>query len=85
MTGRQQQHQQQSFNDNYTALILEESEKLYNKLTTELTNKVMTATIKDIRTSSLPSPGNNNSLKPTHKNDNTYQTEESRYNQNRNL
>jgi hypothetical protein len=38
-----QQHQQQSFNDIYTALILEESEKLYNKLTTELTNTVMTA------------------------------------------
>jgi hypothetical protein len=33
----QQQHQQ-SFNDSYTALILEEAEKLYNKLTTELTN-----------------------------------------------
>jgi len=58
-------------------LILEQAEKLYNKLTTELTNKVMTATAEDIRTSSLPSPGNNNSLKPTHKNDNnTYQTEE---------
>ena len=31
-----QQQQQQSFNDSYTALILEEAEKLYNKLTTEL-------------------------------------------------
>jgi hypothetical protein len=40
----QQQHQQQSFNDNYTALILEESEKLYNKLITEFTNRVITAT-----------------------------------------
>jgi hypothetical protein len=36
----QQQHHQQSFNDTYTALILEESEKLFNKLTTELTNKI---------------------------------------------
>jgi hypothetical protein len=35
------QQQQQSFNDSYTALILEESEKLYNKLTTRLTNKIM--------------------------------------------
>ena len=35
--GRQQQ---QSFNDRYTALIIEEAEKLYNKLTTELTNRV---------------------------------------------
>jgi hypothetical protein len=38
MTGRQQQHQQQSFNGRYAALILEESEKIYNKLTTEFTN-----------------------------------------------
>jgi hypothetical protein len=38
------QHQQQrSFNDTYTALILEETEKIYNKLTTELTNRVMAA------------------------------------------
>jgi hypothetical protein len=37
------QRQQQSFNDSYTALILEESEKLYNKLRTEMTNRVMVA------------------------------------------
>ncbi len=42
LSGRQQQ--QQSFNDSYTALILEEAEKLYNKLITELTNRVMVAT-----------------------------------------
>ena len=42
LSGRQQQ-QQQSFNDSYTALILEEAEKLYNKLMTELTNRVMVA------------------------------------------
>jgi hypothetical protein len=41
LSGRQQQ--QQSFNDNYTALILEEAEKIYNKLTTELTNRIMAA------------------------------------------
>jgi hypothetical protein len=35
--------QQQSFNDSYTALTLEEAEKLYNKLTTELTNRIMAA------------------------------------------
>jgi hypothetical protein len=34
--------QQQSFIDTYTALILEEAEKLYNKLTIELTNRVIT-------------------------------------------
>jgi hypothetical protein len=41
MSGRQQQ--QQSFNDSYTDLILEESEKLYTKLTTELTNRAISA------------------------------------------
>jgi hypothetical protein len=44
MSGRQQQ--QQSFNDSYTALILEEAEKLYNKLTTEVTNRVIAAGLK---------------------------------------
>jgi hypothetical protein len=58
MSGRQ--HQQQSFNDSYTALILEEAEKLYNKLTTELTNRfIRTAAAAAIRASSLPSPSNN--------------------------
>ncbi len=52
--GQQQQHQQQSFNDNYTALILEEAEKLYNKLRTELTNRVIAADATAIRASSLP-------------------------------
>jgi hypothetical protein len=42
-SGRQQNQQQQSFNDSYTALILEEAEKLYNKLRIELTNIVITA------------------------------------------
>ena len=69
-----QQQQQQSFNDAYTALILEESEKLYNKLTTELTNMVMVAAADAtaIRASSLPT--SNNRQKLTHKN-NAYQTE----------
>jgi hypothetical protein len=53
------QHQQQSFNDSYTALILEESEKLYNKLRTEMTNRIMAADATSIRASSLPSPDNN--------------------------
>jgi hypothetical protein len=47
MSGRQQQ--QQLFNDRYTALIVEESEKLYNQLTTELTNRVMAAKAVGIR------------------------------------
>ena len=42
LSGRQP-HQQQSFNDIYTALILEESEKLYNKLTTKLANDIIAA------------------------------------------
>jgi transposase len=37
------QHQQQSFNNTYTALILEEAEKLYNNLITQFTNGVITA------------------------------------------
>jgi hypothetical protein len=47
------QQQQQSFNNIYTALILEEAEKLYNKLMTELTNRVIaaTASVRTIRTS----------------------------------
>jgi hypothetical protein len=41
-----QVHQQQSFNDRYTALILEEAEKFYNKLITELTNRAIAAGLK---------------------------------------
>jgi hypothetical protein len=48
-----QRQQQQSFNDSYIALILEEAEKLYNKLTTELTNRVIAAAANIIE-SSLP-------------------------------
>jgi hypothetical protein len=48
-----EQHQQQSFNDRYIALILEEAEKLYNKLMTELTNRIIAATDASSRTSSL--------------------------------
>jgi cell division protein FtsB len=60
MSGRQQQ-QQQSFNDSYTALILEEAEKLYNILTTKLTNEIIAAAV-TIRPSSVPTPlsANNN-------------------------
>jgi hypothetical protein len=63
----EQQQQQQSFNDSYTALILEEAEKVYIKLITKFTNKVMAAAA-DIRASSLPVPGNNNKQK-SHKTD----------------
>ena len=65
--------QQQSFIDSYTAVILEESEKLYNTLNTELTNRfITTAAAAAIRASSLPSLGNNtNNHKLTHKSDNT--------------
>jgi hypothetical protein len=79
-----EQQQQESFsyiNDNpYVDLILEESEKLYNDLTTKLTNDVMAATaaaMKIIPSLALPlSPSNNNSQKLNYENDNTYQTEE---------
>ena len=63
-----QQHEQ-SFNDNYTALILEESEKLYNNLTTELTNRAIAAADAGIRATSLPSLANNNEQTLTHKDD----------------
>jgi hypothetical protein len=43
LVSSRRQQQQQSFNDSYTALILEEAEKLYNKLMTELANRVITA------------------------------------------
>jgi hypothetical protein len=56
LSGRQ--HQQQSFSDRCTSLILEESEKLYNKLTTELTNSVMAAAAAIRASSSLPSINN---------------------------
>jgi hypothetical protein len=55
-----QQQQQQSFNDSYTAVILEEAEKLYNELITELTNRTMAATAAAIKTtSSISLPDNN--------------------------
>jgi hypothetical protein len=59
------QHQQQSFNDIYTVLILEEAEKLYNELITELTNRIIapTATIRE--SSSLSTTHNNNRNKST--------------------
>jgi hypothetical protein len=60
MSGRQQQ-QQQSFNDSYTTFILEEAEKLYNKLIIELTNRVIASVATGtIRASSLPLPAHNN-------------------------
>jgi hypothetical protein len=57
-------------------LILEEAEKLYNKLTTELTNRAIAAGA-SIMTSSLPPLINMQKL--THKKNNIYQIEEPRY------
>ncbi|MCD6036600.1 MAG: hypothetical protein K0S67_484 [Nitrososphaeraceae archaeon] len=80
------EQQQQSFNDSYTALILEESEKLYNKLTAELANIVIAATAIAIRAPSLPSIGNNNNNKQKLPHNNTYdEREELRYNDNSQL
>jgi hypothetical protein len=45
MLSGQQHQQQQSFNDTYTALIFEESKNLYNKLTTKLTKRAISADI----------------------------------------
>jgi hypothetical protein len=57
LSGRKKQQQPFAYisDDSYTALILEEAEKLYNQLTTELTNEVMAAAAA-IRASSIPSP-----------------------------
>ncbi len=50
-----EQRPQQSFIDSYTAIVLEEAEKLYNKLTTKLTNSVMVAAAAaSIRATPLP-------------------------------
>jgi hypothetical protein len=70
LSGRQQQ-QQQSFNDSYTALILEEAEKLYNELIAEFTNRAIAA-VAAMTASSLSSQSIGNKQKLTHKNDNTY-------------
>ena len=66
LSGRQQQ-QQQSFNDIYTALIIGEAEKLYNKLKPELTNSAIAEAAAAME-SSLPSLTNNNEQTLTHKN-----------------
>jgi hypothetical protein len=84
LSERKQQQQPFAYisDNSYIALIVEEAEKLYNQLTTELTNRIIAAAA-SIRALSLPSPSaNTNKQKLTHKNDNTYQTEEFRYNNN---
>jgi hypothetical protein len=55
-----QQHQQQSFNDTYTALILEEAEMLYNTLITKLNNEVIAVSAAAIRKLSLSTPLSDN-------------------------
>jgi hypothetical protein len=54
------EQQQQAFNDSYTVLILEEAEKLYNKLTTVLTNSVIALPPNIRASSSLSLPAYNN-------------------------
>jgi hypothetical protein len=53
--------QQQSFNDSYTALIIEEAEKLNSKLTTELTNSSVISAAAVAIKASLLLPTHNNS------------------------
>jgi hypothetical protein len=61
LTLSEQQQQQQLFNYTYTVLILQEAEKLYNKLIIELTNRVIASVATGtIRASSLPLPAHNN-------------------------
>jgi hypothetical protein len=55
LSGQQQQQSVGYLNDDiFTAVILEEAEKLYNKLTTKLTNENIAASV-SIRASLLPS------------------------------
>jgi uncharacterized protein YacL len=55
LSGQQQQQSVGYLNDDiFTAVILEEAEKLYNKLTTKLTNEIIAASV-SIRASLLPS------------------------------
>jgi hypothetical protein len=42
------EQQQQSFDDSYAAMILEEAEMLYNDLTTKLTNGVIAAAVSSL-------------------------------------
>jgi hypothetical protein len=69
------EQQQQSFSYNnddiYAALILEEAEKLYNKLTTKLTNEIIIAAAAAMKTLSLPLPlsSSNKSQKLNYEND----------------
>jgi hypothetical protein len=79
MSGEQQQPSNYTNDDIYTAMILEEAEKLYNQFITKLTNEIIAAAAAMKTISSLPLPDNNDQ-KLTHKND-RYQTEESSYNQ----
>jgi hypothetical protein len=60
LSGRQ--YQQQSFNDSYTALISEESEKLYNELITEFTNRAISAAAAEAIRASSSLPSINNSV-----------------------
>src|ERR687890_1879682 len=74
ISGRQ--GQQQSFNDLYSALILEEAGKLYTELTTKLTNEIIAAVaaMKAIRSlASQLRSSNNNSQNLDYENDNAYQ------------
>jgi hypothetical protein len=74
-------------NNNDTAVILEEAEKLYNELIMKLTNSVISASAAvSIRTSSLALSltADNNNQKLNYEND-TYQTEEPKNNINQNF
>ena len=86
----EQRQQQQSFrylnDDICSAVILEESEKVYNKLTTKLTNDVIAAATAIKKSSSLPllpPSGNNSKQKLIYENDTYDETEQPRYNNNR--
>ena len=75
MLPREQQSSSYISDDIYSAVILEEAERLYNELTTKLTNEVLVASTVYVSASSLPSQSNNNNQRLIHKIDNIHQTE----------
>jgi FMN phosphatase YigB (HAD superfamily) len=86
LPGQQRQQPFRYLNEDiFTVVILEESEEIYNKLTTKLTNEAMAAAAA-IRGSSslplLPPSCNNNKQKLIYENDRYDETEEPRYNNN---
>lgn len=82
LAGEQQPSNNLNDDDIYTAVILEEAEKLYNQLITKLTNSVIAAAAAIMTASFSLSRLDNNNRQKLPRNNDTYQTEQPRYNNN---